>query len=132
GRNSRPSCQVVELAWVNVCRSGTMLPSKPVSHPELDCSRRRCRIAAAKEWRAQHSNHVGDVGAVERIEHVDREIEAVTFVPTPKRREVQGFRKTQIKLYGAWSATGVAGHARRPIVGDGVAVIVESRRHVER
>src|SRR5436190_12488024 len=44
------------------------LPSKPVSQPELHCSRRRCRIAAAEEWRAQHSNDVGDVGAVERIE----------------------------------------------------------------
>ena len=107
------------------------LPPEPVSNTELNRSCRRGGIATAEEGRAQHSNDVGDVGAVERIERVHGEIEAVTFVPTPKGRDVEAFRKSHIELDGSWSATGVAGHARRSIVGNGVPVVVKSCRDVE-
>src|SRR5437870_3830349 len=49
------------------------LPPKPVSKPELHCSRRRCRIATAKKWRAQHSDDIGDVDAVGRRDILENE-----------------------------------------------------------
>src|SRR5437667_10641660 len=107
------------------------LPSKPVSQPELHCSRRRCRIATAEKWRAQHSDDIGDVDAVDRVEHIHRDVEAVTFVPSLKTRNVEGLCKSHIELQGSRSAAGIAGHARRPNVGDGVPGVVKSCRNVE-
>src|SRR5713226_10576276 len=78
GRISRQSRQVFELTRSSLVHLARALPSKPVSHAELGCSRCRRRIAAAKEGGAQHSNGVGDVRAVGRIEYVHNQVETVT------------------------------------------------------
>ena len=109
--------------------------SKEVHQRELNGSRSSRRVGSAKEWRAPHANDAGDVGVVENIESIHAEFQSASlarFAHTDQTRNREGLRQSQVNLRRRGPASCVPGDAGRPVVPDGVAVVVESGRNVKR
>src|SRR5207247_8589910 len=108
--------------------SNWKVSSKLESHAGFDLARIQSSGGSAKIRRRHHTRHAGNVGAIECIGYVCKDVEipgAVCVSITPVRRaEEKRFRDIEIEGERFWTRTAISGYYGRAIIDDSVPCVM--------